>query len=229
MSGKSPGGMKVLIALVGLVVLFAALLFIPAGRLDWGAGWLYLFSTLLYISGNYLYLNRYNPELIEHRMHIGKGTKSWDKWWLAVFTLLFMAVYVVAAADGGRYGWSRMESSLWFVGVVLFVGGAILVTWAMGVNPFFEKTVRIQTERSHHVIDTGPYQYVRHPGYAGFFGWILGAPLMLESWWAFVPAVLCLLAVFIRTQLEDRTLKAELPGYAQYIEQVRYRLIPGIW
>jgi protein-S-isoprenylcysteine O-methyltransferase Ste14 len=104
-----------------------------------------------------------------------------------------------------------------------------MLTWSMVVNPFFEKTVRIQTDRGHHVIDTGPYAYVRHPGYVGFTGWMISAPLLLDSSWAFVPALLAVVGIAIRTALEDRTLRAELPGYAEYAARVRFRLIPGVW
>ena len=99
----------------------------------------------------------------------------------------------------------------------------------MGENPFFEKTVRIQSDRGHRVVDIGPYRLVRHPGYLGFFGWILSTPLLLGSWWAFVPALLSIAGIVVRTALEDRTLKAELPGYADYAKRTRYRLVPGIW
>ena len=112
---------------------------------------------------------------------------------------------------------------------MLFIAGMALFSWSMGVNPFFEKTVRIQTERGHRVIDTGPYAFVRHPGYVGFFGWCLSAPLLLSSWWAFVPAILSVIGLVIRTALEDRTLLQELDGYAAYAERVRYRLMPGVW
>jgi len=113
--------------------------------------------------------------------------------------------------------------------LVLFIPGAALFTWSMAVNPFFEKTVRIQTERGHRVIDTGPYHVVRHPGYVGFFGWSLSVPLLLGSWWAFLPAFAAAIGIVIRTALEDRTLRAELTGYEEYATRVRYRLIPGVW
>jgi protein-S-isoprenylcysteine O-methyltransferase Ste14 len=121
-------------------------------------------------------------------MRFGKGTKTWDKLWAGAFTPVFMSVYVVAGLDAVRFGWSAMPLWLWPLGLVLFLPGTTLFTWAMGVNPFFEKTVRIQKERGHRVIDTGPYRLVRHPGYLGFLGWILSAPMLLGSWWAFVPA-----------------------------------------
>jgi protein-S-isoprenylcysteine O-methyltransferase Ste14 len=99
----------------------------------------------------------------------------------------------------------------------------------MVVNPFFEKTVRIQLEHGHQVVDTGPYAYVRHPGYTGFIAWIIATPLLLCSAWAFAPALLAIIGVVIRTALEDRTLHAELPGYPEYAARVRYRLAPGLW
>ena len=162
-------------------------------------------------------------------MRFGEGTKAWDKAWLWLFAPVFLAVYAVAGLDAVRYGWSSMPGWLWLVGLVLFLPGTALISWAMGVNPFFEKTVRIQTEQGHHVIDTGPYRFVRHPGYTGFLGWILSAPLLLGSWWAFVPALLSVAGLVARTLLEDRTLRRELAGYNEYAGRVRARMVPGIW
>jgi protein-S-isoprenylcysteine O-methyltransferase Ste14 len=122
--------------------------------------------------------------------------------------------------------------SLWYwpVGAALYGFFALLITWAMAVNPHFEKTVRIQRELGHQVIDSGPYRIVRHPGYVGtVFGFLLSPPLLLGSWWAFVPALGAVALVIIRTVLEERTLRSELPGYEDYARRVRYRLIPGIW
>jgi protein-S-isoprenylcysteine O-methyltransferase Ste14 len=100
----------------------------------------------------------------------------------------------------------------------------------MLVNPHFEKTVRIQRDRSHKVIDAGPYRIVRHPGYACVIpGFVLCPPLVLGSWWSFVPALAAVIVLVIRTALEDRTLRNELPGYKEYAQRVRYRLLPGVW
>ena len=218
-----------LLALLGGVGFFAAFIFWPAGSIDWLRGWIYLGIVIVGLFINLVYLGRVNPELIEQRMRLGKGTKLWDKIWLAFFTPLFLAVYVVAGFDAVRFGWSTMSSWLWSLGAVLLVAGTALFSWSMGVNPFFEKTVRIQKERGHRVIDTGPYRFIRHPGYLGFFGWILSVPLLLGSWWAMVPAILSIIGVIIRTALEDRTLREELSGYQEYAQRVRYRLIPGLW
>ena len=226
---RPPSSLRIALAFAGFFGGFGALLFLSAGRLDWVAGWLYLGIMTIFTAINYAYLRRKNPELIAHRMRLGKGTKTWDKIWMGVFTPVFLAVYVVAALDAGRFGWSEMPLLLWPVGLALFLPGTILLTWSMGVNPFFEKTVRIQTERGHRVIDTGPYGFVRHPGYVGFLGWILSAPLLLGSWWAFLPAILSVVVLVVRTALEDRTLREELPGYLEYAGRIRFRLIPKVW
>ena len=217
------------IAVVGTVAAFAVLVFWPAGRLGWLAGWLYVGIVAVTFLVNAIYIKRVNPELIEARMRIGKGTKRWDFVWGAFFGPALLAIYVVAGFDAIRFEWSTMSPVFWPIGLILFVPGAALFAWSMGVNPFFEKTVRIQSERGHRVIDTGPYAHVRHPGYLGFFGWCLSAPLLLGSWWAFVPAILSVVLLTVRTALEDRTLREDLEGYEAYSQRVPNRLLPGIW
>lgn len=227
-SVPTPPNARNAVSAVVSLALFAAILFVPAGRLDWIAGWVYVAIMVATIAVNYVYLRRVNPELIAYRSRIGKGTKIWDLIWAGGFAPVFLAIYVVAALDAGRFGWSSMSYVWWPVGLALFLPGTVVFIWSMGVNPFFEKTVRIQSERGHRVIDTGPYRIVRHPGYAGFLGWIVSAPPMLGSWWAFVPAALSVVALAIRTALEDRTLRDELKGYDAYTGRVRYRLVPGL-
>jgi protein-S-isoprenylcysteine O-methyltransferase Ste14 len=211
------------------LAMFAAILFVPAGRLDWSTAWVYLGIVSGFMVANIVYLQRENPELIRQRTRFGRGTKRWDVVWSVLFTPVLLAVYVVAGLDAGRYGCSNMPGWLWLIGFALFVPGMALFSRAMGENPFFEKTVRIQAERGHRVVDSGPYRLVRHPGYLGFLAWILSTPLLLGSWWAFAPTLFSIAGVVVRTALEDRTLKAELPGYADYARRVRYRLVPGLW
>ncbi len=220
-------------ALVGLavwavVIVLAGLVFVLARRLDWTLGWIYMgiFAATLVI--NLACLLRWNPELIRRRARLGKETKTWDKVWLVLFAPVVMAVFVVAVLEA-RDGVSSAPGAAWLLGLAIFVPGWALAIWSMVANPFFEKTVRIQTDHGHRVIDTGPYAYVRHPGYVGFVGWMLSSPLLLASAWAFVPALLAVVWLVIRTVLEDRTLHAELPGYAEYAARVRFRLIPGVW
>ena len=162
-------------------------------------------------------------------MRMGKGTKGWDIVWSVFVGPILISIYVVAGFDAVRFEWSTMSPLLWPIGLMLFALGMLLFSWSMGVNPFFEKTVRIQKERGHRVIDTGPYAFIRHPGYVGFFGWCVSVPFLLGSWWAFVPAALSVVGIVIRTALEDRTLREELEGYEAYSRRVRYRLLPGVW
>jgi len=225
----SPSPTRIALSAAAGIASLAALLFVPAGRIDWLAGWLYLAIVVVYFAANYVYINRVNPELIAHRMRMGKGTKRWDLIWAGASTPVFLSIYVVAGLDAERIGWSTMAWWLWPVGLAAFLIGSALLSWSMVVNPFFEKTVRIQSERGHRVIDTGPYRIVRHPGYLGLIGWFVSGPLLLGSWWACLPAALSLVAINVRTALEDRTLRNELDGYEAYTHRVRYRLLPWIW
>ncbi len=175
-----------------------------------------------------IYILIVNPEIIRHRMVPKGGTEPWDWVFFAVFNTALIATFVVANLDI-RSGWAPLPLWAWQIGVVLFVLGGGLFARAMGENPFFEKTVRIQSERGHHVIDTGPYRTVRHPGYVGLLAFILSLPLLLTSTWALLPTALALISLTVRTGLEDRTLREKLPGYADYAARIRFRLIPGVW
>jgi hypothetical protein len=150
----------VALAVAAMGVGFAALIFVPAGRLDWTLGWAYVGILLVNVAINWACLRRWNPELIERRMRFGKGTKTWDKVWAVLYAPIAYAVYVVAGLEA-RDGVSSLPGLTWLLGAVIFVPGSAMLTWSMVVNPFFEKTVRIQTDRGHRVIDTGPYAYVR--------------------------------------------------------------------
>ena len=121
--------------------------------------------------------------------------------------------------------------SWWFVGLgyLLLTTGTAITAWAQAVNRFFEPGVRIQTERGHHVVETGPYAIIRHPGYFGACLLFAGTALALGSWWALIPAGFAVLLILIRTEWEDRTLHTELAGYATYAQRVPFRLIPGVW
>jgi protein-S-isoprenylcysteine O-methyltransferase Ste14 len=231
--GKSRGGLRARLRLIlGILVLllYILALFLLAGRWDWVQGWVFIGLILMGQTSCALFLRRKSPELLRRRARIGEGTKPWDKVWLAGFMVLYLAIPCVAALDAGRYGWSRMSPALWPVGAGLYIVFLAFVTWAMAENPFFEKTVRIQHDRNHRVVDTGPYRFLRHPGYTGvILSYILPPPLLLGSWWALVPAGVTTGWFVLRTALEDRTLRKELDGYEEYANRVRYRLIPFVW
>lgn len=212
------------------VVALAALLFILAGRWDWWPGWAFLVVAVGGVGTTSLLLARHDPELLERRSHLAKGTEPADRLFLTVFALSFFAVLIVAPLDAARFGWAPLPAWSAGLGTVLFLVGEALVSWAMLTNTFFEKTVRLQTDRGHRTITTGPYAFVRHPGYTGFLiGYALGFPLMLTSSWALMPAAIAALSVIVRTRFEDDFLAEKLAGYADYRGKVRHRLIPGIW
>jgi protein-S-isoprenylcysteine O-methyltransferase Ste14 len=177
---------------------------------------------------NLVCLRLWNPELIKRRMRFTKFTKNWDKVWAVLFTFAILTIFVAAVIEA-RHRDLSTPGVAWLLGLAIFVPGWALAIRSMVVNPYFEKTVRIQTDHGHRVVDTGPYAYIRHPGYVGFAGWMLSTPLLLASTWAFVPALISVILLVIRTALEDHTLHTELPGYAEYANRVRFRLIPGVW
>lgn len=220
-------GVRRIIQLIVMVLLYAVILFLCAGRLDWSGGWLFL---LLYVGGiglNAVVL-RGNPELINERGRVGPNTKSWDRWIALFFIASLLALLAVGGLDA-RYKWSSMAAGWLSLGIALFILSDMIIAWTMKTNAFLAVTVRIQKERGHQVVTSGPYRYVRHPMYAAVILFALASPLIFASWWAFLPA-LCLIAVHVvRAALEDRTLHAELPGYKEYSQKTRYRLLPGIW
>lgn len=203
--------------------------FVSAGRIDWVEGWVFLVIIAVGAIGSNLFVKSRNPELLKHRRRIGEGTKSWDRVWLGSFRLMLIGMLVVAGLDSVRFGWT--STPWWFcpIGVIPVLLGFALSARSMAENPHFEGTVRIQHDRGHRVIDSGPYAIVRHPGYLGISVLILGLPLVLRSRWALVVAAVSILWIGLRTWLEDRLLQAELDGYAEYAKRVRRRMIPGVW
>jgi protein-S-isoprenylcysteine O-methyltransferase Ste14 len=185
-----------------------------------------LFLGTLVVAG--LYLLCVNPEVVLARIRFHRGTKGWDRILLCFLLPAVYALFLVAALDYARH-WLPLSWWVCGIGYVLFLLGISIVTWAEAVNKFFEKTVRIQKDRGHKVIDTGPYALVRHPGYVGFMLFFVGSALCLGSMWALIPAVLASALLVLRTQWEDQTLQTELPGYQEYAKRVRYKLIPGVW
>ncbi len=204
-------------------------LFLPAGTWAWSRGWLFFFvivGTSILIT---LYLRRVNPDVIAARVNRHEGTKGWDRWLLGILIPAIVSILPVAAMDNGRFHWSHVPWWVCVLGYVLLVAGLAGMTWAESVNRFFEPTVRIQTDRGHRVIDTGPNTFVRHPGYVAACLLFMGMPLSLGSFWALIPAAVSCLLLVVRTILEDKTLRNELSGYEGYTQRVRYRLIPGVW
>lgn len=208
---------------------FLVILFVCAGRTDYWQGWLFTAINIPLVFVNTLSLRK-NEELASERSTAGQGAKSWDKKILGLSALTLIATYVVAGLDAGRYQWSSGFSVyLTVLGVFMLLVGEILFLSAQLVNKFFSSVVRIQSDRGHTVCEKGVYRIVRHPAYAGMLSTTAGMPLILGSAWSFIPAVLSILLLVVRTSLEDKTLEKELAGYPAYMQKTRYRLVPFMW
>jgi protein-S-isoprenylcysteine O-methyltransferase Ste14 len=211
------------------VVLQAVVLFLAAGRLDWTWAWVYLGICLLSIAINGMFLLRTSPETIAERGR-PQATQNWDKVIGGLWALVLYLILPLVAGLDARYGWTGELSAVWnLAGAVVLAAGLELGGWAMIANAYFSTAVRIQSDRGQTVCSSGPYRFVRHPGYVGFILQSLGTPLLLGSWWALLPGLTAVALIVIRTILEDRLLQAELAGYPEYTRQVRYRLVPGVW
>jgi protein-S-isoprenylcysteine O-methyltransferase Ste14 len=211
------------------VLSMALALFWSAGGVGWWQGWALLALTSAWIVATATVILRHSPDLFAERLGPRKGAKRWDTTLMGVHGILQLAVLIVAGLDH-RYSWSaRISTAAEVAALILCSLGYILVVWATASNAFFSQIVRIQTERGHTVVSSGPYQFVRHPAYAGGVLTNLSTPILLGSWWAFILGLLDALLMILRTALEDRTLKAELHGYSEYALRVRQRLVPGIW
>ena len=212
-----------------MIAFQAAMLFLSAWRLDWGWAWVFLGLYLLGIAVNALLL-RHKPEMIAERARGGQNRKDWDKMVGGLWALVYFVLLLLVAGLDMRLGWTKSVSlTVHLAGAAAFVLGLALFSWAMVANAYFSTVVRIQEDRGHTVCTTGPYRFIRHPGYVGAILQSLATPLLLGSWWALLPGGLAAALMVVRTALEDKTLHEELPGYAEYTQQTRYRLLPGLW
>ena len=206
-----------------------ALAFILARQFGLGLGQTYLglMAANFVVSG--VFIAMWNPALLGRRARLGKGTKLWDYGWMLAFMAALYLTITTAMEDLQARDFSTDPGLVWLAGALVLIGGFTIVNLSMAVNPFFEKTVRIQSDQGHRTIDDGPYRFVRHPGYVGFSALLLATPPMLASTAVVGPVLLGVLTLVVRTALEDRTLQDELDGYADYAKRVRFRLIPGVW
>jgi protein-S-isoprenylcysteine O-methyltransferase Ste14 len=216
-----------------LLVVFVApcIPLIISDQWNWWQAWAYAVVSILAFIISRILVNRRHPDLIAERARFmeAKDTKPWDKVLAPVLGIGSVLILVVSGLDK-YYGWTP-ASSLTVNLIALFgiLFGYAFSSWALIENRFFSGTVRIQTERGHHVVSTGPYRIVRHPGYAGgLFGYIF-IPLLLDSYWAWIPTILLCIVMIVRTALEDKTLQAELPGYKEYAQKTKHRLVPWVW
>jgi protein-S-isoprenylcysteine O-methyltransferase Ste14 len=216
--------------LIGLV-LIPLLPVLISGRLGWWQVWVLAAVVILSFLVSRAVAARRNPGILAERASYGRheNVQPWDRW-LSPLTAFGSAFILLAAGLEARFnGPAGFSFAVQVPGMALILFGYGLASYAFVENAFFSGTVRLQTERGHHVISSGPYGWVRHPGYAGSLLASLGMPLWLDSAWSFLPAAAVAALIFLRTRLEDRFLQESLPGYRNYARKVRYRLLPGIW
>jgi protein-S-isoprenylcysteine O-methyltransferase Ste14 len=203
-------------------------LFWPAGRLDWWPGWGVLgVNAFMMAAMGFVIFHKY-PDLAAERLSPPKDAKRWDIAINSGIRILQAARYVVAGL-GFRYGWTSFPTGVQLAALAVCLLGYAMVPWAAANNRFFSQIVRIQSDRGHAVAAGGPYRFVRHPSYIGMIAFELAVPVMLGSVWALPFSAGTVLLLILRTALEDRTLRADLPGYSEYAQRVRYRLVPGVW
>jgi protein-S-isoprenylcysteine O-methyltransferase Ste14 len=213
-------------------LLFPAIIFVAAGTLHWPIGWWYYGIAVATTIVSRLLVARVNPDQLTERGRSleAENTKSWDRTLSTLVGLVMPVVALIVIGLDHRWNWSPALPT-WIppIAMILLLLGYALSTWACVANRFFSGVVRIQEDRGHYVVTDGPYRFVRHPGYLGGLLAILATPLLLGSLWGFIPVALYLVLMVIRTTLEDRTLQEELPGYQDYAQRTRYRLLPGAW
>lgn len=211
------------------VLVFAAPIFLAAGRIAYRQGLLYVGMALVGTTLSHALMPA-GSDLTEDRASRAGDGEAWDKRILVAHAALSVVMFAVAGLDSGRYGWSGpMPAAVPVAGVALMFMGQVVFALAKRENAFFSSTVRIQDERGHRVCDTGLYRFVRHPGYVGMLLSLLAFPLVMASWWAFVPTCAAASLLVARTVLEDRFLMERLTGYAEYAARTRWRLVPGMF
>ncbi len=222
---------RVVVMLLLVLVVIPLLPILISGRWNWWEAWVMLAVFVLSFILSRALAVRKSPDILKERANYNQheNTQPWDKWLSPLVAFGSVFILLVAGLDA-LYHWSAgFPLAVEIAGLVLIAGGYILGSYAFIENAYFSGTVRIQDERGHRVVSSGPYGWMRHPGYLGSLVASLGMPLLLDSLWAFIPVVIFGAFFIIRTRLEDNFLQENLPGYREYAQKVRYRLLPGIW
>jgi len=228
---KKTSIVRIAVMLLLVMVLFPLLPMIISGRWNWWQAWVMFALFVLSFIVSRAIAARKTPDILKERANYATqgNTQAWDKWLSPI--MAFGSVFILLAAGlDDRFNWSPDLALGWeLLGLALILIGYIFGSYAFVENAFFSGTVRLQPERGQTVVKSGPYGWVRHPGYLGSLIASIGMPLLLDSLWAFVPVLIFGFFYVLRTRLEDRFLRENLAGYSAYVREVRYRLFPGIW
>ncbi len=207
------------------------LLFVAAGDWSWPQGWAFLIEIAISSFAVSLWLARHDPALLEARLSspVQRDQRPWDRIFMAAGALVFVGWLVLSALDARRFRWSLVPLWAQVLGAVLIALCMILVWQTFRFNTFAAPQIRIQKDRGQRVITDGPYRIVRHPMYASALLMFVGTPLLLGSWWGLLVVPVAVVGIGIRAVGEERMLRRELPGYDHYTQQVRFRMVPGLW
>ena len=222
---------RVVIQLLFFIVVIPSLPLWISWRWDWWEAWVYVLIGILNFAISRVLAARRHPDIIAERARMlqHEDAKAWDKQLAPLLGLGGILIMLVAGLDE-LFGWSPPYSlPLKILALFIILAGCVLGSYALIENRFFSGMVRLQTDRGQQVVSSGPYRWVRHPGYAGALLVYLATPLFLDSPWAFLPTAFITIVLVVRTALEDRFLQDELEGYRDYAKRVRYRLLPGVW
>jgi protein-S-isoprenylcysteine O-methyltransferase Ste14 len=228
---QSPITLRVIVLMLFFIVGVPFFPLLISWRWGWWEAWAYAVIGILGFAISRALAARRNPDLLRERARFMRhdNAKPWDKLLAPLVGLGGGLIPLVAGLDA-RFGWSPAFSvPVKIASLAVIVAGYVLASYALVENRFFSGMVRIQTDRGHQVVSSGPYRWMRHPGYAGALLAYFATPVLLDSFWALLPVALVTGVLLLRTALEDRTLHDELPGYRDYAARVRYRLLPGIW
>jgi protein-S-isoprenylcysteine O-methyltransferase Ste14 len=222
---------RVIVQMLFFIVVIPFLPLLVSWRWDWWEAWVYAIIGILGFAISRVLVAWRHRDLIAERARFmqHENAKSWDKLLALLLGLGGGLVLLVAGLDT-LFDWSpTFGLPVKILSLAIILAGYALGSYALIENRFFSGMVRIQSDRGHHVVSSGPYRWMRHPGYAGALLTYLATPLFLDSYWAFLPTVFITILLVIRTALEDRFLQDELEGYCDYAGRVRYRLLPGVW
>lgn len=221
---------RLITQIASMAIAFGAALFAPAGTFAWSAAWVFLVLMFGFTIALTVWLMRADPALLDERMRgVGKrDQKTWDKVLLAIVGILFFA-WLVAMGFDRRFQLSHLPGWIEVAGAVMLVASFRMFYSTFRENTYLSPAVRVQKERSQRVVRTGPYARVRHPMYAAFGLYALGTALLLGSWIGLLGAAVLIVLTAVRAVLEERALRAELDGYGEYMNRVRWRFIPLVW
>ncbi len=203
----------------------ALIIILPAGKWSYWQGWMYILTLFIPMFFIFSYLLKHDPALLERRMRMREKEATQRKI-ISLSYIYFLVAFVLPGLDV-RFGWSNVPPLVSILANLLVFAGYMVFFWVLVTNSFVSRVVEVEADQ--RVISSGPYAIVRHPMYAGVSLMYIASPLALGSYWALLPALLIIPLLAARIRNEEEVLLRDLPGYAEYLQKVKYRLLPGIW